>query len=579
MTSLTTEYKLASVFQAVYSGEKDIEISRQVLAERSAFEPYTAYKRINRTSGPSLSVYQVLDFLRENDFNVSEKDVRNVFRLYSTGSDGRLSYTDFLEIVLPRNNSFLRELATQRQSYYVAPDEILPYEVELGLAKIFDKEIHLSRKAELLREDLVARYDFSLRAVYELVADYGDGRVDLDALYSFLQKNGISVIEKDVVALLRRVDADRDGRLSYSEFCEAILPVDDYYRKVGESSQLPKRTLRTSTPLRSPARISRATSNAFRETEKKLSNYDYFDYLDESARKSALRKSASPRRLRTASLHASYVATSPSRTKTTSIGKSGYLTPTRTKNIASPTRSPSRLEATSPLKGNEEEHFATALREQVELDKEFEGIRNKLALQDDFNLFDAFRFFDLTEKGYITRFELKEGLNDFDVFPTTDELYLIMKKYNRDNDGLLKYSEFCDILKPKDSGYAKLLAERKPSYVDREELADVFTGYTVDLFRRVLKKSIENEYHSEKVRQRLSRRPLFDAFDAFEALDKFKIGFITKPEFKELLADHGFYATQKELDSLMNRYDKNEDGKVSYTDFVREITPKSPTKI
>jgi Ca2+-binding EF-hand superfamily protein len=231
------------------------------------------------------------------------------------------------------------------------------------------------------------------------------------------------------------------------------------------------------------------------------------------------------------------------------------------------------------MKGNEEEHLANALKEQVELDKELEQAKNKLALQEDFNLFDAFRFFDQTEKGYVTKFDVKEGMNDFHVFPSTNELYLIMKKYNKDADGLLKYNEFCEILKSKEAGYALLLTERKPSYVDREDLSDVFKSYTVELIKRVFNKAIENEFHSEKIRQRLNRRPLFDHFEAFEALDKNKNGFISKDEFRELLADHGFYATQKELKGLMERYDANEDGKVSYTEFVREITPKSPEKI
>lgn len=428
MISITTEYKLASLLQALSNGEKDIEISRQVLAERSAFEPYTAFKRINRIGTGSLSVYQVLDFLRENNFPVLEKDVRNVFRLYSTGGDGRLSYTDFLEIVLPRTNTVLREICTQRSSYYVAADEILPYEVELGLAKILDKEINLSRKVELLKEDLVSRYDFDLRAVYELIVEAGAGRADFDAFYSFLSKNSIAVIEKDILALLRRIDADRDGRLTYTEFSDAVLPADEYYRRVAESSVRPKPALRTSTPMRTSSRL-------FRETEKKLSNLDYIDYLSESAKlsRSTLGRSASPVR---STLSQSFVS---SPIKRTTLAQSGYLTPTK-RSVASPTRgrSPARFEATSPMKGNEEGQFAQALREQVELDKELEGVRNKLALQDDFNLFDAFRFFDLTEKGYVTRYELKDGLNDFDVFPSSNDLYLVMKKYNKDQDGLLK---------------------------------------------------------------------------------------------------------------------------------------------
>jgi len=231
------------------------------------------------------------------------------------------------------------------------------------------------------------------------------------------------------------------------------------------------------------------------------------------------------------------------------------------------------------MKGNEEDHLAKALVEQVELDKELEAAKNKLALQEDFNTLDCFRCFDLTEKGYIGKLELKDALNDVDIFPTSNELYLIQKRYNKDQDGLLKYHEFIELLKPKDAVYASLLTGRRPTYADREDLSLVFTSYTVELLRKVLNKVIENEYHSEKIRQRLSRRPLFDSFEAFEALDKNNNGSISKNEFRELLADHGFYATQKELQGLVSRYDYNEDGKVSYTEFTKEINPKSPERI
>jgi Ca2+-binding EF-hand superfamily protein len=577
MVGLTTEYKIACFLQTLSNGEKDIEISRQVLAERSAFEPYTAFKRITRLATTSLTVYQVIDFLRENDFIALEKDVRNVFRQYSTSVDGRLSYADFLEVVLPKTSPVLREIATQRPSYYVAEDEILPYEVELGLAKIFDKEVALARKAEILKEEIAARYDFGLRAAYEVVAEVNNlGRVDYDALYTFLQKNNISVIEKDVSALLRRIDTDRDGRCTYSEFTQALIPSDAYYRRIAETATPRTRSVgrtrvasptRISSPVRvaSPSRVSSRlnTSNAFNQASHKLNDYDYINYLSDSAiinrarTRSTGRISTSPRRV-----------ASPTRTS----GRVGYETPTRG-------RSPVRNEVVSPMKGLEEDHLAKALVEQVELDKELEATKNKLALQEDFNTFDAFRCFDLTEKGYITRLELKDALNDIDIFPTSAELLLIQKRYNKDEDGLIKYHEFIEIIKPKDTVYAGLLTARRPTYADREDLSLVFSSYTVELLRKVLNKVIENEYHSEKVRQRLSRRPLFDAFEAFEALDKDHKGYLNKADIRELLADHGFYATQKELQNLVSRYDYNEDGKVSYSEFVKEINPKSPERI
>jgi len=93
-----------------------------------------------------------------------------------------------------------------------------------------------------------------------------------------------------------------------------------------------------------------------------------------------------------------------------------------------------------------------------------------------------------------------------------------------------------------------------------------------------LNKVISNEASSESIRQRLNRRPLFNLWEAFKALDRDNNGFISSFEFKNMLIDNGFFPSQKEISSLVDRYDKNQDGKVSYSEFIQEITPKSPQK-
>jgi Ca2+-binding EF-hand superfamily protein len=90
---------------------------------------------------------------------------------------------------------------------------------------------------------------------------------------------------------------------------------------------------------------------------------------------------------------------------------------------------------------------------------------------------------------------------------------------------------------------------------------------------------INNEVYSEELRQKLSKRPLFDTYEAFKALDQNNNGFISINEFRDLLAEHGVFPTNKDLLNLMKRYDKNQDGKVTYSEFINELTPKSPQKI
>lgn len=52
-------------------------------------------------------------------------------------------------------------------------------------------------------------------------------------------------------------------------------------------------------------------------------------------------------------------------------------------------------------------------------------------------------------------------------------------------------------------------------------------------------------------------RPKFDISDAFKSLDKKQKGLITKNDLSEFLEDTHYFATEKELSYLMNRFDKD----------------------
>ncbi len=42
-----------------------------------------------------------------------------------------------------------------------------------------------------------------------------------------------------------------------------------------------------------------------------------------------------------------------------------------------------------------------------------------------------------------------------------------------------------------------------------------------------------------------------------------------------MLADHGFFATERELNSIMKKFDKDGDGKIGFAEFLEEMSPKA----
>ena len=76
------------------------------------------------------------------------------------------------------------------------------------------------------------------------------------------------------------------------------------------------------------------------------------------------------------------------------------------------------------LRLEDEDELVRAFREQISLERELENAKISLVQKPDFNVFDAFRIFDLNSNGVVTRSELRIGLNEIGIFPAQEELDL-----------------------------------------------------------------------------------------------------------------------------------------------------------
>jgi Ca2+-binding EF-hand superfamily protein len=55
-------------------------------------------------------------------------------------------------------------------------------------------------------------------------------------------------------------------------------------------------------------------------------------------------------------------------------------------------------------------------------------------MKPDFNIFDAFRIFDIDSKGWVSFTDLKYGLNEIGIYPASSELELYFKRYDKNGD-------------------------------------------------------------------------------------------------------------------------------------------------
>jgi Ca2+-binding EF-hand superfamily protein len=78
---------------------------------------------------------------------------------------------------------------------------------------------------------------------------------------------------------------------------------------------------------------------------------------------------------------------------------------------------------------------------------------------------DAFQMLDRGSKGWITAPELVDVLVELGLYAHRDDVYLFVRRYDKDSDGRLLYSDFCDAFTPKSSLAASSLNLRKAYYL------------------------------------------------------------------------------------------------------------------
>ena len=123
-------------------------------------------------------------------------------------------------------------------------------------------------------------------------------------------------------------------------------------------------------------------------------------------------------------------------------------------------------------------------------------------------------------KSWLTGPELAEAIADLNIYPHREDIFLLTRHYDKDGDGRLLYSDFCDAFSPQDHRASMMLGQRE-SFHRRMNIpvCNFFSCETREIFRKLLKMHFTFEESNELLRKRLSKRPNFNIHKAFSHLD------------------------------------------------------------
>ena len=201
----------------------------------------------------------------------------------------------------------------------------------------------------------------------------------------------------------------------------------------------------------------------------------------------------------------------------------------------------------------------------IKQEKTLEQYRNEIAFRMDFSISSIFKHFDKKRRRALSEVDFESGLKSFGIRTSCNNIFLIFRHFDSNSDGFLILEDFYDMLASTSQAHRDLIKYRDSNAPLSIETKSMIT--------KIFLLIIEIEQFAEDLRRRVvnSNATLVELFQILDVKGK---GKVTASEFRELLKRYKIQPTINDLSSLVKRFDSNKDGKVDYSEFVNQVTPK-----
>ena len=178
----------------------------------------------------------------------------------------------------------------------------------------------------------------------------------------------------------------------------------------------------------------------------------------------------------------------------------------------------------------EEELFIEYLRETLINEREIERLKCLLSMRTDLNLKDLFKVFQFNNFSYLNNSDIKLGFNSFNVYPTNEEVDLIIKRY--DGTNVLANFGFNDMMLPVDLEYNSLMKNRYGYDYHLKYGPEIFSHETRFCLENLFKALVNTEVSAENWREKFFVMKTFDSRVVFDKIDQIGKNYLTSEDVK-----------------------------------------------
>ena len=208
-------------------------------------------------------------------------------------------------------------------------------------------------------------------------------------------------------------------------------------------------------------------------------------------------------------------------------------------------------------------------------ENKLEHLKESLSLREDLSIKEIFYLFDKDKNKHITIDNFKIICKTvFKIFPTSDQIKLVIKRYKKDlnlnsknkEDFSLTLVEFSQIFIPKRSDYKSIKSYKDKKDKTKSKLSKKSKNILIELIKCLIIK--ESNYY--KIRCQLDQNSLEFIWNQMRKNSQLGAN-IGKIELNQFLEEYGYILGEKQIEIIFNIFDKDNKGLINDNDFFEEM--------
>lgn len=215
--------KLKQLLEAIAKGEKEIEVARKNLSVNSEFDVPNIFANIATKDKNVVSKKEIEKYLKDLKISVKPNEVELLVFFYDQDHDKQFTYAESYNLFQCGNADIKKAVPK-----FLKQDK--PSVVIESLVKdLFQKEINLNHEILRILNEFWHIEKFNPHLVFHMLKSENLGCITLDSIKNFLKKVKNEGKTSDALAILKRLDINKDDVIDFCEFHAFLgFPKCDY---------------------------------------------------------------------------------------------------------------------------------------------------------------------------------------------------------------------------------------------------------------------------------------------------------------------------------------------------------------